>query len=850
MQRFQKLPLCLAVIAALTVPAGLVASETPLSDIDVLTLEAPDTAALYARDAEEAGPGVPPRYAEPLDVHLTPKDRGTWDLTDDGQLRWRLRIESEGALTLNLGFTRYRMPKDGSLFVYAPDKEHQIRPFTAADNEKHGQLWTPILPGDKTYLEVRLPVEQEHELDLELTRVLYGYKPFGRSQKSGSCNVDVVCPEGDGWRDEIRSVAVIGTGGGTFCSGFMVNNTAQDLKPYFMTAFHCGISAGAAPSLVVYWNYENSTCRPPGSPQSGQPGDGDLTQFQTGSTLRAQGSASDFTLVELDDDPDNAWDVHWAGWDRSTGDFSGAIAIHHPSTDEKRISFENEPTTTTSYLQDTAPGDGTHVRVEDWDVGTTEGGSSGSPLFSPAGHVIGQLHGGFAACGNDLEDWYGRVDVSWVGGGTAATRLSDWLDPTNSGVMTLDGRDRAPDFGLQVSPANQGVCAGDDAVYDITVTSSLGFSETVTLSVSGEPAGTTTGFGSAMITPPGATQLTVSNTGAAASGAYTLDILGDAATVDKMVSAALLVSTAAPSGATLLTPADAATDQPVDVELSWQTIADASDYDVQVATDAGFANIVGSASDITESSWNATGLNGSGLYYWRVRARNGCGDGAWSATRSFGTEVLPGDCPAGQLAAQEWFDDLESGAPGWTSGGTGDTWQLTGGNVHSGANAYHADNVPDVSDQQLVTPSITLPMDRSPLTLQFWNQQQLESSSGGCFDGAVLEISSDGSTWTRLESELLTDAYDGAISDEWGNPLATQNAWCGDPQDWLLSIVDLDAWAGQTVQLRFRLATDQSVERPGWTIDDIAVVGCGGGSEIFSDGFESGDTSAWSVSAP
>ncbi|MEO1086502.1 MAG: hypothetical protein AAFY88_19900, partial [Acidobacteriota bacterium] len=138
----------------------------------------------------------------------------------------------------------------------------------------------------------------------------------------------------------------------------------------------------------------------------------------------------------------------------------------------------------------------------------------------------------------------------------------------------------------------------------------------------------------------------------------------------------------------------------------------------------------------------------------------------------------------------------------------------------------------------------------SPLTLQFWNNQEIESSASGCFDGGVLEISTDGTTWTRIESELLTDPYDGTISDEYDNPLATENAWCGDPQAWLLSIVDLDAWAGQTVQLRFRLATDRSVDRPGWTVDDIAVIGCGGAGEIFVDGFESGDTSAWSFSSP
>ncbi|MBD3222870.1 T9SS type A sorting domain-containing protein, partial [bacterium] len=105
---------------------------------------------------------------------------------------------------------------------------------------------------------------------------------------------------------------------------------------------------------------------------------------------------------------------------------------------EKAISFEDDPTTTTSYLGTSSPGNGTHIRVADWDDGTTEPGSSGSPLYSPDGHIVGQLHGGYAACGNDLADWYGRVSVSWNGGGTGSSRLSDWLDPLGLAPQTLD----------------------------------------------------------------------------------------------------------------------------------------------------------------------------------------------------------------------------------------------------------------------------------------------------------------------------------------------------------------------------------------------------------------------------
>lgn len=101
-------------------------------------------------------------------------------------------------------------------------------------------------------------------------------------------------------------------------------------------------------------------------------------------------------------------------------------------------SFEYDATTTTFYSSKKVASDGDHVRVEDWDEGTTEGGSSGSPLFDQNHRVIGQLGGGQAACGNNKSDWYGKFSVSWTGGGTNGTRLSDWLDPLGTGATSTD----------------------------------------------------------------------------------------------------------------------------------------------------------------------------------------------------------------------------------------------------------------------------------------------------------------------------------------------------------------------------------------------------------------------------
>lgn len=110
---------------------------------------------------------------------------------------------------------------------------------------------------------------------------------------------------------------------------------------------------------------------------------------------------------------------------------------------EKRITHSSNPLEISGYF---ATGDN-HLHVF-WDTpGTTEGGSSGSPLYSPDGRVIGQLHGGLASCtttGADHSDYYGRVFTSWTGGGANASRLSNWLDPAASGAEFIDGLDSTP----------------------------------------------------------------------------------------------------------------------------------------------------------------------------------------------------------------------------------------------------------------------------------------------------------------------------------------------------------------------------------------------------------------------
>ena len=413
-------------------------SARPLTQVARLEVGAIDRVAIAAEDARNDELGLAPRFAMPFAVDVSPATNGTWDVLDATWSLWRLRVLAPDASHVNLGFTRFALPAQGQLMVYAADERWVVRPFDAGDNNAANVLWTPVVRGQEVVAELFVRTVDVPAVMLRLTHVGSGYRFFGAGDSalpfavagSGTCNVDVICPQGNGWRSEIPAIAAYSTGGSIFCTGFMVNNTAQDRRSFFMTANHCGITSGNAASIVVYWNYENTVC--------GGPNNGTLTRFNTGSTWRAGYTTSDFTLVELSSSPNPAWGVTYAGWDRSGTDASSAVAIHHPSADVKKISFENQATATTSYGGSAVPGDGTHVRVIDWDTGTTEPGSSGSPLFDQNHHVIGQLHGGAAACGNNSSDWYGKFSRSWTGGGASSSRLSNWLDPIGTGQSALD----------------------------------------------------------------------------------------------------------------------------------------------------------------------------------------------------------------------------------------------------------------------------------------------------------------------------------------------------------------------------------------------------------------------------
>ncbi|MEM6396870.1 MAG: proprotein convertase P-domain-containing protein [Bacteroidota bacterium] len=616
-----------------------------LRNVPMVSFLAQDNAALLENEIAQRVPGRAPRFAITHETDISPATHGVWEELPNNMLSWRIRVNSPNALSLNLGFLEYYMPQGGKLYLYtAKEKSPRIHgPFTPADNEDHQQLWTQVIETDDLVIEVILPAAQRENLRLRLNKVNHDFLGFSASA-SGSCNLDVVCSAADGWgivdgyRDIIRSVAVYSRGGATLCTGFLVNNTANDCTPFFMTADHCGMNASNAPSLVTYWNFANSVCRQPNTPASGGPGDGQLNDFNTGSTLLASHSPTDMTLLLLDDDVSPTADAFFAGWSRELPiPEDTIIAIHHPATDEKRISFSFQQPYRVNGVSTTPNANGTHLTIPDWDIGTTEPGSSGSPIYDRFKRVRGQLHGGAAACGNNAFDSYGYFGMSWEGGGTPASRLRDHLDPMGTNPLFIDGREQAA-CQISVSAAQPTIesCVDADGAYDLLVGGA--FTGPVTLQIENLPVGWTAIFSENPAAPGSSISLTLSPPNGT-SGNFEFTLQGSDGTFNSESSLFWDISTDTPNAPAAVNPTDGQNNASPFTALEWADNG-SSNYEFEAASDPGFTDVI--ATGVTQGTFGFfdNELDPNTTYYWRIRAENICGFGDWSPTFSFTTVSL------------------------------------------------------------------------------------------------------------------------------------------------------------------------------------------------------------------
>ena len=386
------------------------------------------------------------------------------------QLQWsavhggfaaRVTVVSPQAESLRLAVDVMGVPKDVEMVFFGSANPARIEgPVRVGDiRDRSAPWWTPVTEGEAQTIEFFVPAGHEPKgPGLRVVRASHLFttpssnftKRMDDIGKSGSCNVDVPCSPlsaDAAFRGAAASVAqmVFNDGGYTaLCSGTLLNDSdASTQVPYFFSASHC-FDNEAAPwktpaqmqavtnTLATLWGFEAAACGA-STPRSS------WTQRSGGATWLYNDPQSDALLLRLNDAPPG--DAFFSGWDPNPVQGGGAVAaIHHPQGDLKKV-------TQGAVVGYSVPGvgGGSQSFIEtQWSRGTTEGGSSGSGLWTSSGSqwlFRGALWGGSALCTHmSGTDFYSRFDLVFPaiarhlgapGGSTDYTDL--WWNPSESG---------------------------------------------------------------------------------------------------------------------------------------------------------------------------------------------------------------------------------------------------------------------------------------------------------------------------------------------------------------------------------------------------------------------------------
>ncbi len=213
----------------------------------------------------------------------------------------------------------------------------------------------------------------------------------------------------------------------------------------------------------------------------------------------------------------------------------------------------------------------------------------------------------------------------------------------------------------------------------------------------------------------------------------------------------------------------------------------------------------------------------------------------------------PDLCGAGETAVDLFFDDFETDpSPRWTTTTTDLSylWGWINGFATSGdLSMYGIDAPATVTFDLRLSSDVAIPA--AGAKLRFNHAFGFENSGGFFYDGGFIIASTDaGANWNTVDCAAGCEGlkYGGTLATGGGNAHEGESAFVADSFGFAKTQLDLSPFAGQNLRLGFRVSTDSSVGALGWVPDDVRIFECvvTGTSEIFTDGFESGDTSAWS----
>ncbi|MCQ2959085.1 MAG: trypsin-like serine protease [Bacteroidales bacterium] len=399
-------------------------------------IELPSIPEVYDINVSDKEDGF--QFAYPFSVSISKNDIACDTLRDT--LYYHVEIVSKGAYSLNLIFENIQVPENAYLAISGKDSA-DLTYYDYNLLNQTGILPTSIINGERVYVNYVEPVDSKLKGEWTITQVAHDFVGIYQKENelkatAASCNVDVNCEEGKDWQQEKRAVCKLVIQGTTFCTGTLINNTAKDNTPYIITARHCVSNEKKALRTVFYFGYEKESC-----------GEEHILSEKSisGSSLvsTSPDGKLDFALLKMNQIPPKSFEPYYAGWNRQDASVGkGTTCIHHPKGDVKKISIDKEkPSTATFKTSVMTYAQNGSWKISRWNVGTTEGGSSGSSLFDSNHLIIGTLEGGEASCANPENDFFSKFSLAWDYYDTDSTKLEPWLDPLHLGVTKCSGFD-------------------------------------------------------------------------------------------------------------------------------------------------------------------------------------------------------------------------------------------------------------------------------------------------------------------------------------------------------------------------------------------------------------------------
>lgn len=395
-------------VSILTLTLTLIAGIAFAAEVAVIPSD--NIAAAKARVEALRDAGLVKTQITSAHVDVPAEDGAAWRQARDegGATVWRLALRSPGASFIRPHFAQDSLPgrevvvRGLDATAAAPMIDNRVKPAPGEG------LWGPVVEGEALVVEV----QGDARPALTIDRVSHGLAPLFVPAKEQVCHVDVNCDPD--WADKKSGIGLMHFemfGFGSGCTGTLIADVPGTGRPWFLTANHCISTQATTNSLVVFWNYETDSC-------NGSVPNLDGLPQSAGGTYTAGNSGSDFTLISLAQEPP-ADIAHLPISTEGLTSGEAITVVHHPDLAYKRITYGVE-----------VSGAGTHWSVK-YNEGSTEGGSSGSPLFNANDEIVGQLTGGSAACSRMWgTDSFGKINLSWDRG------LSDYLATIPTGYTT------------------------------------------------------------------------------------------------------------------------------------------------------------------------------------------------------------------------------------------------------------------------------------------------------------------------------------------------------------------------------------------------------------------------------